>query len=180
MEITTKAKNYELLSKGKLGNTIKTWGSLAEFKESLYVGEVTIRYKGLSGGQFCYYSVSDVDSVVSEIEGKGGGKEKIVINESAPDEFLTVQGELMRNTHGLYFFYSTKQGKMRDCLKSASSVFGLRAKIILQHYLTPSSYEDVMDLLDEYPDHVIELSAYSKCLGSRTGRNALIWEVRKY
>jgi len=37
-----------------------------------------------------------------------------------------------------------------------------------------------MELLDLYPDHVIEFSAAEVFVGDRPGRNAVVWEVRKY
>lgn len=177
--ILNKKENYKLYLKGSFGNKIKSWDSVNSFQNDLYKGSVSVRYKGLPG-QFCYYNVNNINLILRDIISKGGKKENVIINESAPDEHLTIQGELMRNELGLYLFYSTEKGKMRDCLKNGKSINGLRVKLLLEYYLSPSSYDDIMDLLDLYPDHVIEFSTYNKCLGDCTGRNTLIWEVRKY
>lgn len=180
MIISSKSLNYELYNSGLYGNKLRTWDSVDEFKKSNYNGSVSLRYKGKLPGQFTYYNVIDVDEKLKEIISKGGRKENVVINESAPDEFLVIQGELIRNELGLHIFYSMLKGKMRDCMKSAVSASGLTVKLLLQSHLTPSSYDDLMELLDKYPDHVIEFSTYSICLGDCVGRNTIIWEVRNY
>lgn len=180
MKITTKYINYKLYNQGLFGNKLRTWNSIDEFIESGYKGSVSIRYKGKSAGKFCYYNVTNIQTIIKDILDKGGSRDLIMINESAPDEYLTIQGEITRNEYGLYLYYSTLKGKMRDCMKYAISSEGLKVKLLLEHYLTPSSYDDIMDLLDKYPDHTIEFSTYSKCLGDCVGRNTIIWEVRSY
>jgi hypothetical protein len=56
----------------------------------------------------------------------------------------------------------------------------LEAKITLRRYLDSSSYDDLMDLVETFPEHVIEFGAYETNLGNIPGRNTVIWEVRKY
>jgi hypothetical protein len=46
--------------------------------------------------------------------------------------------------------------------------------------MTPSSYADLEVLLERYPDHVFEISVWASCLGDTPGRNAIIWEIRRY
>ena len=179
ISLINKNINYDLYMKGAFGNKLKSWNNIDDFLKDSYKGSISVRYKGFPG-QFCYYNIYDINPVIDEIIKNGGKKENIIINESAPDEFLTIQGEITRNENGLYIFYSTLKGKMRDCMKYAISSEGLKVKLMLEYYLTPSSYDDVMELLDLYPLHVIEFSTYSICLGDCVGRNTLIWEVRKY
>lgn len=57
---------------------------------------------------------------------------------------------------------------------------GSAALVLLDNILNPASREDLEHLLLEYPGHVIELSALDVCFGTVPGRNAVIWEVRKY
>jgi hypothetical protein len=64
--------------------------------------------------------------------------------------------------------------------KRSEGIFGLRAAIMLRAAMTPSSYEDWRVLLDQYPGHVLEVSVYDRCIGDTPGRNALVWEVRRY
>lgn len=55
-----------------------------------------------------------------------------------------------------------------------------RARALLRHVLNGNSYDDLTDLLELYPGHVVELSALDCCFGTCRGRNAVVWECRKY
>ena len=54
------------------------------------------------------------------------------------------------------------------------------AYTVLRTLLNADSFDDVMDLRDRYPDHVIELSAVDRCIGNVPMQNHVIWEVRAY
>lgn len=184
MEVTSKEKNFRLLKRGSFGNKLRTWGSRQEVLNSGYRGTVTMRYRGDGGGSFYAYEVPlrKIRSVEREWSGGGLDVSRISFNESAPDDFLVIQGEVMRGVEGLELFYSTKQMKMRDAMVDggARSARGLTAKLLLETHLNPSSFADLEVLLDGFPDHVVEFSTYRFCLGDIPGRNTVIWEVRKY
>lgn len=180
MNIPNKSTSFELYKKGKFGNKVRTWYSIDEFKKENYSGSVTIRYKGAVGGLYLAYDVKDVDKKINEFVSQGAKKNLFVINESGPDDEVLIQGEIMRNTSGYSLFYSLEKGKMRDCLKKGEQIEGLNAKLLMQKYLTPNSLEDIMELLDEYPGHIVEFSTYDKNLGDCSARNTVIWEVRNY
>jgi hypothetical protein len=57
---------------------------------------------------------------------------------------------------------------------------GVVARHLLKDHLWPSDYDDVQELLDLYPGHVVELTAFSRAVGVVPGRNTAIWEVRNY
>lgn len=52
-----------------------------------------------------------------------------------------------------------------------------QARQILRRHLWPGSHDDLMLLLEQYPGHVVELSATDR-QWSIPGRNAVVWEVR--
>ncbi len=54
------------------------------------------------------------------------------------------------------------------------------ARALLRSVLNPNSYDDLGELLDRYPGHVVELSALEVCYGTCENRNAIVWEVRAY
>lgn len=180
MDILTKKSNYELYERGLYGNKLRTWDNIHIFRESGYIGSVTIRYKGINGGSYCCYDCKDIEPEVKRFISEGADIELFTFNESAPDERLIIQGEFTHGTSGYQLFYSLKKGKMRDCLKEGISETGIKAKLIMQHLLSPNSFSDIMELIDIYPDHVIEFSTYNKSLGNCSQRNTIIWEVRKY
>jgi hypothetical protein len=132
----------------------------------------------------CVYDVvpGEVLAVLDRFSRRGVSAESIMVNEMAPP-CEVLQGEYL-NDPGLcwgYFLYSRERARMRDALRIASSVSqGLRSDLMLREAMTPSSYEDWRALLDQYPDHVLEVSIFDRCLGDIPGRNALVWEVRRY
>lgn len=178
--ITTKHLNFEYHRKGYFGNKLKTWYSFKEFLNDNYNEPVSIRYSGSNPGMYVVYNCTNPIQTIKEFISTGANENLFIINESAPDERLLIQGELMKDYNGYYLFYSLEKGKMRDCLKNGIHLSGLSVKLLLQQYLFPSSFDDIMDLLDLYPNHVIEFSAYELPLGDCQNRNTIIWEVRLY
>lgn len=179
--VNSKRESYSLLERGAYGNKLRTWGSLSEILDSGYSGTVSMRYKlGWSGFYAYEVNLSKIPSVIKEWVSKGANQKQITFNESAPDDLLMMQGELMRDYRGYVLTYSTEKIKMREAMKNPEHASGLTAKIFLEHYLSPSSYSDMQALLDMFPDSVIEFSAYSKFLGNIPWRNTVIWEVRNY
>ena len=71
-------------------------------------------------------------------------------------------------------------GSWRTHMKKPRLWEGTAADALLRQYLNENSYDDLMNLLDFYPDHVVELSALDHCFGTVPGRNAVVWEVRRY
>lgn len=57
---------------------------------------------------------------------------------------------------------------------------GLKTEMLLRANMNANSWEDFNILRDEYPGHIIEFGCYDCELGSVTGRNTLMWEVRHY
>jgi hypothetical protein len=184
MELTRKSDSFHLYLNGLLGNKLRTWDAEADLLASGYAGTVTMRYKAkLLGSRFCEYDVSldQIPWIQDDWVRQGADIDLITFNESAPDDKLSIQGEVMEDFLGrLQLFYSTDKVKMRDALKGAKQVSEESARFILEHYLTASSYSDLRALIEVYPEHAVEFSTYNHCLGDLRGRNTVIWEVRKY
>jgi hypothetical protein len=184
MQIKTKQEFYELWNSNKLGNKLRTWNTLEDLKKNGYTGLLGIRAVLVGGGPFLHgFTATGVPDAYKQFKKLGVEKEDTVLCEAAPDEKVTLQGEVYRDVDGLYLFAleNNLQGlRMRDALKLAREYHGLEALILLKKHLSAASYDDIMELFDLYPDSVIEFSAYSNCLGWAQGRNTLIWEVRNY
>ncbi|MFH1506144.1 MAG: hypothetical protein ABIE94_04130 [archaeon] len=181
-KISTKRMSYQLLEARAFGNKLRTWDSIEDMENSDYKGTVTMRHKNVYGGGFIEYRVPvfKISKMVDEWVRRGARKEDITFNESAPDDTLLIQGEVARSWVGYHLRFSTEKKPMRDALKDCKHARGLQVKMLLQKHLTPSSYEDIQALLEMFPEHVVEFSAYNHCLGDIPGRNAVIWEVRLY
>lgn len=183
MNIYSKVEAVELYHKGLFGNHLRLWDNYTDLMASSYNGTVSIRCREASSLQYQYsIPVGRVHEVcsIAILQNPKIQMWHFYFNESAPDERLIIQGELMRNEKGLYFFASTAKDKMRNALKKAKEYFGLQVLIMLKSLMTPSSYSDLEVLMEIYPNSIIELSIYDHNLGNIPGRNTLIWEVRNY
>lgn len=170
--ISSKKQLYELYLAGCLGNKLHTFAYPSELREQGYRGTVTARSTS-EHDKTCLYNIPWKEAIRLP--------KHFCFNEPAPDDQLLIQGEVMRTPGGLYLQYSTERFiPMRIALRKAKIAQGLKAKLILEHFLTLASYEELMGLLERYPDAVVEFSTYDKCLGNLPHRNTIIWEVRNY
>jgi hypothetical protein len=107
--------------------------------------------------------------------------EELKFNQLMPDENLTIQGEIMLTEKGIYLLYTTIKKPMLWAFKEeVLHAWGLKAKSILEYYLSPVSLEEVYLLLNQFSDCVVEFSSYSCLVGNLPNRNTVIWEVRGY
>jgi hypothetical protein len=173
MAITTKEQMYGMYQGGAFGNRLQSWSSVAEYLESNFDGLVVIRSK--TPGGVCHYGLCrDMARQYLTIPG-------LVVSELADDKKLVLQGEVMRTPLGLHLMYSTVPKPMRQALQQQREfATGLTAKIILESRLDAQSFDELMDMLDKYEDHVVEFSTYSVDVGCCLRRNTVFWEVRAY
>ena len=186
----TKKQNYRLWQGGEFGNKLRAWRTVREWRDGGFVGSVVLRtLLPWGSGPVCYnLRPEDVDGVVREWLSLGIPIDAIMVNEAAPNASVVLQGEYLNDVFSqgkdatwAYFYCSRARKQMRDALFEQSEVVvGWRADEMLRREMTPSSYEDWQLLLDRYPGHVLEVSIYGHCLGDIPGRNALVWEVRRY
>ena len=183
--ITSKEINYALWTTGGFGNRLRAWRSFEAWCESGFNGRVALRELGKAGGGQCAYNLDSAQVwpyYLHWIYEDGIDPGNIMFNEAAPDWRVQLQGELWTggDNEG-YFLHTFARAQMRPALKLQQHVStGLRTRMLLKGYCTPSSWADLEVLIERYPDHVIEISIYSGTLGNTPGRNALVWEVRKY
>ena len=175
-------------SRGEFGNKLEMWESIEDFYAALDSGEwrtcdrVVIRSRDVDQ-PFCVYDILpwEVAGYVSSFVLEGADRKKLYLNSSeCENRFLVIQGEVMRSHRGLELHYSTHPKKMRQALEiEARDAHGLAAKIVLETKLPPGDFDWIMELLDEYPDHVVEFSTWSVPYGTYP-RCTIVWEVRSY
>jgi len=181
--IKTKADMYPLYLAGAFGNKLQTWATLEDFYEDSVEKNVVLRYKGKAGGAWVAYELppSKVRETVEQWVSEGADPKLITLNESAPDDLLLIQGEVMASTHFLSLRYSRLPLPMRKALAEKQyHLDGIKAVLLLRHYLDSDSFDDLMGLLDTYPDSVVEFSTWAKDVGNVPHRNTVVWEVRNY
>jgi hypothetical protein len=180
--IDCKTQSLYLLKQGLLGNTLRIWDSYEEILKDKYIGNVSIRHGKEINTRFYKYNinVNEVPRLLKGWKRQGLHIGDLRFNEAAPDHLLLIQGAVTESTE-LILDYSTKKRVMqKDAMEHPTCAVGLTAQIILQHFLDPSSYEDMRTLLYNFPDHVVEFSTFNCCLGFILGRNTVFWEVRRY
>lgn len=173
---TDKQDFYRRWQKMEFGNRIRMFDTQEDLKESGYNGLVSARTKGVAGGGRTAYGVKAFDAAH---ERSFAG---MTFNESAPDDVLLFQGELTHIALGGYcVFGSTLKLPMRQAMSEGGTQYtGIRALAVLKHYCWPSSYDMLMELLDEYEGAVIEFGCYGKEVGELPHHNVLVWELRNY
>ncbi len=96
---------------------------------------------------------------------------------------LTARFQVWESPTGLTLWgvIGRKEVPWREAFQSLSSHwYGVAAREILKTYLNENSMDDLDIVLEQYPDHVVELTALDRCFGTVPHRNAVVWEVRSY
>jgi hypothetical protein len=71
-----------------------------------------------------------------------------------------------------------KGANWREVMPKANTYRFMAARGVLLRNLTECDREDLNELMELYPNHVIEFSACDKPIGIYPHRKAVIWEIR--
>ena len=194
-EMLFKSWSYAFHYTGSFGNRASIWETLNKLKQSEWQGNICILDKrGTQRGNkrpiLPIYNIpkEKLNEVIQDSISQGIPLEVMTFNESMPDQHLLIQGELTRALDGtLHLTYTLIQKPMRlGLLEKTEFAQGLKAKIILEHFLWQSSIQEIMQCLEYFstgtqtPSPTIEFSTYSVPVGNTPGRNTVIWEVRSH
>lgn len=179
--VKTKSEFYNLYHNGFFGNKVRTWNSYKDILKDNYNGQVSIRSKDIGWKTLFNINVKDVPEILNDLKQKNNSISKFMFSETPPDNKMIFQGEIKRTEKGLYFYYSDLKLPMSIALKKKSKIIiGIRVLNMLKQNLDSVSYEDIMDILNLFPDDVIEFSCFNCSVGVIPGRNTIIGEVRGY
>ncbi|MCC7004419.1 hypothetical protein IT397_00665 [Candidatus Nomurabacteria bacterium] len=183
--ITSKRQFMDLWRKGLLGNRPRIWDTLREVKASGFSGLLAIRYIGLGGGGpfVVNLKLGELESEMRRIVKAGWSESQFCFIEQITPGMVTyiINGEICRKEDGFWLHFSTENKFMRPALsQSPQNLRNLEAQMMLRKLLWPTDYEELMGLLEQYPDHVVEFSGFDRCVGIVPNRRMIIWEVRKY
>lgn len=99
----------------------------------------------------------------------------------AGDADITLQGEVCRTFRGWEGFMGYTPGlPMRKAFPYMRAVSGSEILVLFNRWMDPSSQDDLRDLLDLYPDAIVEFTCFTKDVGNIPGRNTIWWETRNY
>ncbi len=186
MIINNKLKMYKLLMKGEFGNTaLHTTVSKLNLVDKKRINNIRLRYAGGPGSRYRPFTnksfpINLTNKYINQWIKKGFDKNRIIISQAIADKERILQGELTLYLNGYELLYTLEPGDMRTALKKSKRATGLKAKMILEKFIDPSSMEDLIFLLNKYPNHVIEFTVLKSETGTIPNRNTIIWEVRNY
>lgn len=180
--VLNKRDMVQRLLNGEFGNAGPTWNSVEEFWDgSPKTGRFHLRCRIASGPTFYDLSEEEVQIHFRRCLSQGYKAEDWCVGQMAPTEKTVIQGEVQQTPQGLYFYHTFIKKPMRDALQEGGTeAYGVMAQGLLKTYLPAVDYDWLQVLLDRYPGHVIEFSAYSTCYGTLPGRKTAWWEVRLY
>lgn len=174
--VSNKSIMYRLVKTGRFGNYPCFWSTLEEVERSGFGGLVSLRSLETSNPVRLYHIPAKelrktVEALPAEVRAAG-----LTFSEAPPDHLRTIQGEY--DGHNL--FYSFDPSPMRIALeKDGRQADGLTAKMLMRQHLDPGDVEWIEELLEDFPNHVVEFSGFRVRCG-QLKRRTIIWEVRLY
>lgn len=167
-----KREFYDRWLKLEFGNRPRCWATLDELTASGFQGKFSIRSRIPGGKLATQQRLGDKDHPTQDV----------VYQESLPDHLLVIQASLGRDEqHGLWIEYCLdKDVHFRQAMAQSQFKTGLKAVLVLQEFVDPASLQDLYQLMDTYPDGVIEFATFSQPLGVLPGRRTVIFELRAY
>ena len=178
--IRNRGEYFDLWERDAIGNHLRIWKTVAEIPEGIV--SVMVREVNPNGGGGLV-NVMKVASVR-----KMRFSKRVVYNELAPDDLATMQAYI-RKENGIIYLEAkltaraklpTRPERMRQAIRRAKHYEGLQALHIVRNRVSPRDYEDIVEMLDAYPGHVLEFTAYACPVGWARHSNVIFWELRNY
>lgn len=170
---------YALLREGAFGNTTQSWMSVADWLADPASNRKTLwGLRSLTPDERGAYLDVPTHCVIPMADRWGG---LCNISEMI-DRWMIFRAEVWDGPAGWCVQGTTDlelkwKDAFRDTLKRWE---GIAARRVLQHYMSPDSYQDLEAVFDLYPGHVAEFTVCSREIGKIPGRNAVVWECRDY
>lgn len=174
MIVKNKTQMYTLLKAGRFGPPWPNYESIEAVPDSVKDSTFMIRNQTVQSDP-----ITKLSFTFDELSQKFiPGIHKI--SPHAPDHRILLQGELMRSNLGLVLNWNTEKNlRMPEAMGRAQTYTQLQAKFLLLQSMDENDYERLMDLLDEFPDSVVEFAAYEITVMGLSTR-LVVWEVRNY
>jgi hypothetical protein len=177
--ITNKQQMYALLRSGFLGNTTPSYYNLEEWRPNRHQSQLWGLRSMIPNDPA---GVLDLPTASVEAWVTANLKAGFSISPMV-DQWLTFRGEVLDGPGGLTLcgLFGLRDIKWRTAFARHLMTWeGVLATSILQQVMNENSYSDLWDLIERYPNHVIEFTCLDRCYGTIPHRNAIVWEVRDY
>jgi hypothetical protein len=175
---------YDLLHRGRLGNTSPGFDTLPEILKYLeeHPGKLcAIRTRRGPRGPFLpYLDAAAVTAETKQLTATGFRPDELQYSVMMPDHKCLMQGFAVRSDEYITLDATlTPHKNMREAQPLFKKYSGITAVLLIKERMDPESWEWFNTLLDDFPDHVVEFSIYSTGVGT-LGLNTIFWEVRLY
>lgn len=183
--VRNKRQMYSLLSQGAFGNTIRQYFDLVEWQSCPYAQSIYLwGVRTLTPGGPCllYCPRGAVPATVRQYEDRGHRVNLSVMIDDLVR--VTLLADIYDSPTGLLVYgieYPPQGASWRALMPSQGKQHtGLAAHNLLRRHLNECSLADLEALRENYSGHVYELSACDRPFGTVPGRNAVLWECRRY
>ncbi len=195
-EVPNKSTMYRLLGSGRFGNRQMNY-PIADSEDWMCICNNhkvnqgaphplwALRYKKPGYRQWSCYDLPPqiVWPTYCDYIAEGADPTLFNLTPMQDDTAIVVQGEIQRSAQHGWCFRVSKEKKPMNVALGGSQVehhFGPGYWLYLKQIMTAIDYEDINELLDTFPDAVIEFSVYNQQVGNCPNRKTIIWEVRNY
>jgi hypothetical protein len=180
MRITDKRTMYRMLAEGRFGNTVPAFPDLTSWlaREPRWAAPAWGVRSLVSGDPRMRLNLPT--EAVVEYCRTAFGADPYTISPMV-DPWLTWRAEIFDSPTGLACRHVVGRPELpwrRAFAECGETLARPGARFWLRAFLNPNSHDDLMDLFDHYPGHVVELTALGRCYGTVPHRNAIVWEVR--
>jgi hypothetical protein len=164
-------------------NHFQSWKTYQLFRDSGYRGWTTIR-SIVRDSPFFVPEVGPglVLPTLQYLQGQGANLEDLYIQEIPTPELVKRHINFEVQQSPLFFIvrYGTGQCNLRhDLENNGIEVYGLKANLVLKHYLGPDCYDELSELLAQFPSVVFEATRFNQKVGTRYSE-LVVWEGRNY
>lgn len=179
MQVSSKKEMYSMLSAGRFGNTNPAFHDLADWVDSPERDKYPLwGIRSMFAGDprsILDVPTEDVESLIAR-DFRGGFNLSPMV-----DRWLTLRADVYDAPGGLVVFGVEGHGDVK--WRQAFNLYGrewtgLAARGVLRSHMWPADYDDLGELMDDFPEHVVEVTCCTRAVGTVPHRNTIVWEVR--
>lgn len=184
MQVRDKTQMYRMLAAGEFGNTIPQYFSVGEWQAGDAEKYPAWGVRTLTPGGPCRLNCPR-----EEVEATAASFAPHRVNISCMVDrvaAVTLWADVWDSPSGLVVYGiespKTEEGwTWRNSMPTRGRHWeGTAARLLLARHLNANSVEDVREVFERFPGHVLEFSALDRCFGTVPHRNHVVWEVRNY
>lgn len=184
MRIKTKDQFQQLSRAGLLGNFLRQWDTLLDLTMSDYSGWLTIRARAKQSEWFIAAVESGmVRDALRNILLRGGPPASAFFFQEIPEpgtpRMANIEAMRDAHRHTICYIENDTTEPVRGIRDRCLPVYGAAALMQLRRFLSPTSYDDLQAIWDQYPDAIIEATEFAVPVGV-FHRPLVIWEARDY